>query len=248
MLWPARPNKAVRARLFTALADEDPDFLVHRWGQYRHDLVSLRPEERDKIERGADTVAQSFATPFPVRAILVQGHADFDLLRSGRAREDFEMKISVERAQVVSENLRTAVEQRVSVLSPEAQMLFGLMFWKEEGFGSHRRVNTTPKSEFERSLNRRAEAFFARAPRPLRSPSVMVCPHFGQVTRGPFAQGLPSVRDNWMVENCPFMLSPDRPSPCITVQWVVTNGEFIDSDSVGICIGNGPQGPVQILA
>lgn len=250
MIWPFMPHRAQRTQLFATLATEEPDCSVHRWGEYKSDVPNLRPEEIEKIDRAADTIVASFAMPFPVRAVLLQGHADYDLRRTGKEREEFEMKISKARALEVSKRLRTSIERRVS--SPEERVLSTLVFWKEEGLGSHQRVTTIPQNEYERSLNRRVEIFFARAARPLRPASLMICLHGGQVIRGRFTQGLPSPQDGWIVVGCQNVIfhgSHTEPSPCVTVQWLVVHDNVIDASSLGLCFGlNGvPQGPVIIL-
>ncbi len=244
MLWPFMPNRAQRSLLFATLAGHEPDFFVHRWGEYKSDVPNLRPEEIGKIDHAADAIVASFATPFPVRAILLQGHADYDFRRFGQEREDFELRISRSRAREVCKHLHTSIEPRL--FASEQWVLYALLFWKEEGLGSHQRVTTAPRNEYERSLNRRVEVFTARAARPLWPASVMTCPHGGSVTRGPFARGLPSPKDRWIVVGCRneiFNGIRKEPSPCITVQWLIVNDEVIDTSSVGECLG--PRGERQ---
>jgi len=222
MLWPFMPNRAQRTQLFAMLANEKPDFLVHRWREYKFDVPSLRPEEIEKIERAAGTIITSFATAIPVRAVLVQRHADYDLRRFGTDRENFEREISKARAREVGKRLKNSLDDKCPLPTPEEESLLNLMFWKTEGFGSQRRITTRPTNEYEMSLNRRAEIFFARAARPIRFAIEMHCQHGGLVTRG-FTQGLPSATDRWIVKGCGFTIQIGNqfvPSPCHNVRWL----------------------------
>jgi hypothetical protein len=92
MLFPYLAGPAQRAQAFERLSRETPDLLVHRWAQYQSDVPSLSPEEIAKIEAMAAQIVARFATPFPVRAVLLQGHADtpsrrLPTPRSFRARQ-----------------------------------------------------------------------------------------------------------------------------------------------------------------
>jgi hypothetical protein len=236
MLFPFMPNRVERITAMRQLSREPPDLYVHRWGQYKSDVPSLDPEELKKIDATADAIVMSFDSPLPVRAILLQGHADYDHLKSGKAREDFEMRISKARAHEVRKELQARISSRA--FDPQRSTLAALLFWEEEGFGSHRRVYTSPQNEQQRSMNRRVEGFFARGVRPRQSGlPLMACPHGGRVTRGPFASGHPSAADGWIVVGCKHEIGPYRsPSPCLYVTWTTTDfSPVIDRDSIGIC-------------
>lgn len=254
MLWPFMPTRHQRAAFFAMLGTAAPDFTVDRWHQYKTHIhvPELPSSDIPKLEQAVTTITASFEQPFPVRAVLVQGHADYDLRRSGQEREDFEMKISKRRAIAVVEYLQQSLDKKRPLLSDQGRALLDLLFWEKEGLGSHKRIFTHPTNEFEMSRNRRAEIYFARASRPLHQPQFMICPHTGLVTRGKFAQGPPSASDLWFVVGCPFQIflsSGPRPSPCMTVQWLNTDDGFIDITSIGLCtsIEGTPQGVVQII-
>ncbi len=100
------------------------------------------------------------------------------------------------------------------------------------------------------------------ASRLINSRSTLLCPHGGPVHimatgfRSPLPDGaIPAkATDLFTINGCPFIVG-DRPSPCIRVQWVVTNtAEQIDgqpslnAQSTGLCLGasGAPQGPVII--
>lgn len=254
MLWPFLPTRHQRAALFATLGTAAPDFTIDRRQQYKTHVEGpeLPSSDIPKLEQAATNIIASFEQPFPIRAVLVQGHADYDLRRSGQEREDFEMDVSKRRAVAVIEYLQPALDKRRPLLSDEARVLLDLLFWEKEGLGSHQRIFTHPTNEYEMSRNRRAEIYLARASRPLHQPQVMTCPHAGLVPRGRFRPGPPSASDPWFVVGCPLETSGSRiePSPCITVQWLITDDGFIDISSLGLCIGiNGAtQGLVQILA
>ena len=190
MLFPYLARRAERAQAFYRLSRDTPDLLVQRWAQYQSDVPSLSPEEIAKIEAMATQIVVSFATSFPVRAVLLQGHADYDHLKTGAAREEFELDISGRRADPVRTD--------------------------QVDLGSMRRVHTMPKSEQQRAQNRRVEVFLARGARPRAHTPVMTCPHGGTVTRGPFATGQPSVHHGWLGVHCPYQGPGEAPSPCVT--------------------------------
>jgi hypothetical protein len=81
--------------------------------------------------------------------------------------------------------------------------------------------------------------------------TVTVVPVQEQVTLG--GEPVLTAADTFIVGGCPFMIGP-APSPCLTVQWVVTDtastaagNPTLSSDSAGLCIGAaGVQGSVII--
>jgi hypothetical protein len=95
--------------------------------------------------------------------------------------------------------------------------------------------------------------------------STLQCPHGAAVTivpANPVVQvaGAPLAMstDTFIVVGCPFLLPtvPPIPSPCITVQWVVTNlvvsaggSAALDQTSQGICYSalGAPQGLVVVV-
>jgi hypothetical protein len=92
--------------------------------------------------------------------------------------------------------------------------------------------------------------------------TVMTCPHGGMVIAIPIQQqvlvaGALVLRrcDIFTIAGCPFAVGP-VPSPCVTVQWIVTalqlkvSGDFVLNEaSVGLCLGaaGAPQGQVLIV-
>jgi hypothetical protein len=206
-----------------------PDFVVQRWGEYKSSVADLDSGEIKEIDRAADRIVASFARPLPVRALLVRGHADYDLRRSGEERELFELKISHKRAEHVRRRLLDAMEDRVQ--SAEDKLLLWLLYWREEGFGSKQRVKTTPQNDHERSLNRRVEIFVAESVLPIKH--VIICPHGGIIEQsGLFPY--PSPFDVWLVTVC------RKPAPltCTFVQWI-TSRPVVDPDAIGLCFPSG---------
>jgi hypothetical protein len=99
----------------------------------------------------------------------------------------------------------------------------------------------------------------------LTSASSLSCPHGGTVTivpsnRRASAAGafIATMADSFVITGCPFQLptSPPTPSPCIRVQWTVTDRRVtagaptLSLSSQGICISvlGPPQGPVIVNA
>jgi hypothetical protein len=94
----------------------------------------------------------------------------------------------------------------------------------------------------------------------LTTASSLACPHGARVRITPTnprasAGGAPIVTadDLFTIENCPFQLptTPPTPSPCIIVQWRVTDlktSRTLSHSSVGDCISalQAPQGNVVI--
>ncbi len=83
----------------------------------------------------------------------------------------------------------------------------------------------------------------------LTTESVMMCPHGGSVTAittntATQAVGAYVVRstDTFIVAGCAFTLPPAVPSPCVTVQWQVSelrvraNAPTLSASSQGLCI------------
>lgn len=99
----------------------------------------------------------------------------------------------------------------------------------------------------------------------LNTSSSLQCPHGGTVqissanskakADGSFAA---LSTDTFSISGCPFQIpaTPPIPSPCMTVQWVVTNlrtkvngTPMLNQSSVGLCLSASqiPQGPVTIV-
>jgi hypothetical protein len=97
----------------------------------------------------------------------------------------------------------------------------------------------------------------------LTAASTLLCPHGGQVTIIPagsraLAGGAPIVTaaDTFLIAGCVFTLPGPVPSPCVTVQWVMSGlrvqagAPALDAGSAGLCLAatGAPQGPVNIVA
>ena len=95
----------------------------------------------------------------------------------------------------------------------------------------------------------------------LTTATTMQCPHGGQVqavptnSRATAGAALLTSADTFTIAGCAFTLPPGTPSPCVTVQWVlsdtsVTAGSATLSDGdTGLCMSAAqvPQGPVSIV-
>jgi hypothetical protein len=96
--------------------------------------------------------------------------------------------------------------------------------------------------------------------------STLQCPHGGTVTivssnenTQAGSGAIATMTDTFTIVGCPFQIpaTPPIPSPCVTVQWLVTdmrvkaNGNAtLSQSSVGLCLSAAqiPQGPVIISA
>jgi hypothetical protein len=225
-------------QLFAQLADEPPEFLVHKWKEYQWDVLQLGKGGLSEVDSLVARILDSADTPIPIRAVLLQGHADYDLRRQGKAREDFESDISKKRAEAVFKYIKESFDKRS--LTPEQDAVLAQMAWKKEWFGSTERIYKPARNEEERSKNRRVEIFVAHSADPIRFGGKMFCPHGGEVQRA-FRMGLPRISNGWIITGCPFV-SPFGLgfSPCMTVTWITSPVEseepdIIDADSMGLC-------------
>lgn len=95
----------------------------------------------------------------------------------------------------------------------------------------------------------------------LTTASTLMCPHGGTVTAVPSqtraTAGAPILlgSDTFLVAGCPFNVA-SAPSPCVTVQWIVTatrvqagDGFVLNEASLGLCLAatQAPQGAVLIV-
>jgi hypothetical protein len=93
--------------------------------------------------------------------------------------------------------------------------------------------------------------------------STLQCPHGGTVqiissnartkADGAF---MVTASDTFVIEGCPFQLPGPTPSPCVTVQWLVSDlrtqvsgNPTLGMNSAGMCLSAAqlPQGPVTIV-
>jgi hypothetical protein len=98
----------------------------------------------------------------------------------------------------------------------------------------------------------------------LTTASTLMCPHGGTVTimsanSKAQAGGVPLAlaTDTFTIAGCAFTIPPGAPSPCVKVQWIVTDlfntvggTPTLSQSSVGLCLAATqiPQGPVVIVA
>jgi hypothetical protein len=229
---------------------DDPDILqevalLQGYRQFQDDpdnSNSLPAEQRAKIDLAADEIMQSLFTPLPAIAVIVRGHADQDLTKSGTARTRFELDISKRRAKRVSRVLQATLNSRALLFptpltadSLEALTRLSLMRFREEGRGA-RELLFPPRSdraltEFERSMNRRVQILAAQDSQPLLGQIIMFCSHGGQIL--PLTP-VPTTSDTFPVVNCPFA-TPTGPSPCVVARFV-TDTELVLSES-GLFLG-----------
>jgi hypothetical protein len=169
MLWTSELTATRRSQLFATLPlTNGRRYVVDRYGQYRHDVRSLPPHARKIIWDAAGYVIESLLSSWPVVAILLRGHADQDLLKTGEARLKFEKEISEQRAQEVKDEFDDALTTMSWRLAsdPDARSLDSIA-WQVEGVGATMLVvrprSHPPLTEAERSLNRRVEIFLAQS-------------------------------------------------------------------------------------
>ena len=157
------PNApAMRQLLFSG----SPYCTISHFSQYHTHVSQLPASERRKLEDAAEFVLQSYSNPLLTRgfvvAIGVRGHADQDLLKTGRARLDFEQKISEQRAEEVADVLVEAIKARAFRLLAKTILVGDPFDPIVEGVGARMLARPHPLNEQDRLLNRRVEVFFLR--------------------------------------------------------------------------------------
>ena len=105
------------------------------------------------------------------------------------------------------------------------------------------------------------------ASKPLTVNSILLCPHGGSVQistsntkvklNGAY---IALATDQFSISGCPFQIPigvGTKPSPCLTVQWVVVDlknkvvgSQILNEESVGLCLSpeQAPQGTVNIVS
>jgi len=93
--------------------------------------------------------------------------------------------------------------------------------------------------------------------------STLMCPHGGQVNiistnaRTQAGAFIARATDTFVIAGCPFTLPGPKPSPCVTVRWIVpdmrvtvSGGPTLSQGSTGLCLSPEqlPQGPVNVVA
>jgi outer membrane protein OmpA-like peptidoglycan-associated protein len=131
---------------------------------------AIPPQERAKILRLAQLIVQSHRSGQPIRTIRLVGHADRDIQRGA----NFEKKISGDRALSVQAALSSMIErlsQSISAAYYPMPPISTRINWQQISAGATQRLIQTPKSELERTRNRRIEILMS----PMRqlSPSLL---------------------------------------------------------------------------
>jgi hypothetical protein len=131
---------------------------VSRFPRYSNSVQSLPPQERAKINAIAQAIVRSYGPgQNPIRTVQLIGHADQDTPR----RPDFEKKISGDRALTIQAALSTAIERfsHIRAAYPPMPPISTRINWQRVTVGANQRLNQIPRSELERSQNRRVEIF-----------------------------------------------------------------------------------------
>jgi hypothetical protein len=119
--------------------------IVSRFPRYQNAIGSLPPPEQQKIRNIARLIRQSFRPGCqPIRTVRLVGHADRDIQR-GPA---FEKRISIDRARAVEQALKRGIGSPI---------ISSRVTWQSSGVGASSLVVPIPRTEAERTRNRRVE-------------------------------------------------------------------------------------------
>jgi flagellar motor protein MotB len=143
-----------------------PYCTVSRFSRDGVKVEQLPASEQAKIQDAASFVIRSFQNPTMtggvVMAVGIRGHSDQDLQKTGKARREFETRISKERAEQVSASLIKAIKAKAFILDPHRIPAGDPLVPVVLGVGATMQVNTNPVTDSERSLNRRVDIFLLR--------------------------------------------------------------------------------------
>src|ERR1700676_3781964 len=126
--------------------------IVSNFPRYQNAIGSLPPPEQQTIRNIASSIRQSFRPGCrPIRTVRLVGHADRDIQR-GPA---FEKRISIDRARAVEQALKRwigspAISARIT--------------WQSGGVGASSLIVPNPRTEAERTRNRRVEILLRQGP------------------------------------------------------------------------------------
>jgi outer membrane protein OmpA-like peptidoglycan-associated protein len=130
---------------------------ISRFARYGNTIQALPREEQARIGQIARYIISSYGSGCqPIRTIRLIGHADRDPQRGSA----FEKKISGDRAQVVQEALIRAIN------NPKISQQ---ITWQRTAEGASRLIVRNPKTESDRSRNRRVEVILITSPSLQRS-------------------------------------------------------------------------------
>ena len=139
---------------------------VGGFARYRNDVASLPPDERQRIDRLAQSIVETHVNgSSPINTIRVIGHADFDTPR----RPVFENYVSAQRARSAMLALRAAIDFHGARLAPSRTTLSHRIKWQRFAVGATMPAVARPRSETERARNRRVDILL-ETERPLAPP------------------------------------------------------------------------------
>jgi outer membrane protein OmpA-like peptidoglycan-associated protein len=154
------------------LSAPSPDKIISGFPEYQDRLTREQHRELDHI---AHQIVDSQSSPNPISAIVITGHADRDLRannpkhKPGETRQQFEMRISEERAIAAKGLLKSKIKQLARSRGSTSlldELLFDPRRIKTVPMGASDLLIQNPASETERSLNRRVEIFLVRTVQP----------------------------------------------------------------------------------
>lgn len=152
-------------RAVTSLAPQcvNTKHIISGFPEYAVTPEKLEAEQQAILRRIASEIAASFNTGMPIVAILAVGHADAALRKPIAERAAFERNISQQRAENTLSQIMTELRRLSGATSRD---FVSGMQTRAIGVGSTQRLVTSPKTEFERRLNRRVEILPARCALP----------------------------------------------------------------------------------
>jgi len=149
------------------------DVVVSRFPRYSRSIASLPAPEREKIDRIARFVVHGLRSgQRPIRTIRLIGHADLDIPR----RPAFEQKIARARANEVLLALLRALDRVDRSPRRAVPPYSSRVAWEVRSAGARRLVVPNPRTELDRSRNRRVE--------------ISLIPYSGPTQRGVHVRGV----------------------------------------------------------
>jgi hypothetical protein len=142
----------------TTRCPADSPYTVRGFGRYDYDVRLLPTGQQNKLAAIAREIISSQSEGpviTPVKQVFVVGHADLDALRESR-EPGFLQLISERRAQAVMTELSCRLGGSFPGVSDQVVV----------GRGARSPAVRTPRTEAERSCNRRVEIILVRAPQP----------------------------------------------------------------------------------
>src|SRR6266403_585847 len=144
--------------------------VVSHFPRYADSVAALPASERQKIEKIARFVAHCLRSgKDSVRTIRLIGHADLDTPR----RPAFEHQVARARAQKVLDALSQAIDRVERENKRALPPYSSRVAWEVQSLGATRLVVPNPRTEIDRSRNRRVEISLL-AHEPLNPPALRV--------------------------------------------------------------------------